>query len=189
VQKQREIRFRALLIRGGHQAGIGVHLNGDRIRGKAGKQGGAAASQKLGAELTRQPFNAVICNFRAGEDRSRPTTQELAELAQGERDDDQTPTREEAAGAYVNFLDSMLAFYQASLAAAQRSTRAAERGAEVLRGRSSTAEGISTTVAGAQTTKAEGRSEREEGTTEGHREELRNIIRESVRRSERPSGR
>ncbi len=150
--------------------------------------GGAAASQRLGAELTRQFFNAVIYNFRAGEDRTRPTTQELAELAQGERDDDQTPTREEAAGAYVNFLDSMLAFYQASLAAAQRSTRAAERGAEVLRGRSSTAEGISTTVAGAQTTKVEGRSEREKG-AEGHREKLRSIIRESVGRSERSSGR
>ena len=147
--------------------------------------GGAAASQRLGAELTRQFFNAVIYNFRAGEDRTRPTTQELAQLAQGGRDDDQTPAREEAAGAYINFLDSMLAFYQASLAAAQRSTRAAERGAVVLRGRSSTVEGISAAVAGAQTTKAEGRSERENGTAEGHREELRSIIRESIERSRR----
>jgi hypothetical protein len=151
--------------------------------------GGAAAYQRLGAELTHQFFNAVIHNFRTGEDRTRPTTQELAELAQGGQDDDQTSARKEAAGVYINFLDSMFAFYQASLAAAQRSTRAAERGVGVLRGRSSTAEGISGTVAGAQTTKAEGRSEREKGTAEGHREELRNIIRESVKRSEQSSGR
>jgi transcriptional regulator with XRE-family HTH domain len=74
----------------------------------------AVSSQQLNAELTQNFFNAVINNLRSQAESTR-TTQEL----QDQREATQTLTQE-SVGAYMDFVNSMFAYYQGTVEQAGR---------------------------------------------------------------------
>jgi hypothetical protein len=124
----------------------------------------SVSAQQLNAKLTQDFFNAVIDNFRTHTESTRTTSQELLERARRGKEATQALTRG-SVGAYLDFLDSMFAFYQGSVAAAERSTEQAVD-----------------TQTGSETMKAEGGAGREEGAAEGHREYFGRLIEETNRR-------
>ncbi len=123
------------------------------------------STQQLNAQLTQDFFDAVIYNFRTHTESTQRTSQELVERARRGQEAAQELARE-SMGVYLNFLDSMFAFYQGSVAAAERSI---EQAADQF--------------AGSETREAEGRIEREKGDAKDNREYFRQLIEESNRRS------
>ena len=71
----------------------------------------AVSAQELNAELTQQFFNEVINNLQQQAESNRQMSQQLADQAQRQQEATQQLTQE-SVGAYMNFINSMLAFYQ-----------------------------------------------------------------------------
>jgi len=123
------------------------------------------SAQQLNAQLTQDFFDAVLYNFRTHTESTQRTSQELVERARKGQEAAQELAWE-SMGVYLNFLDSMFAFYQGSVAAAESSI---EQAADQF--------------AGSETREAEGRIEREKGDAKDNREYFRQLIEESNRRS------
>ena len=73
------------------------------------------SAQEINAQLTQQFFNTVIDSLQRQVEESRGTSQELADQAQRAQQATQTLTQE-SMGAYMDFLNSMLSFYQGATA-------------------------------------------------------------------------
>ena len=116
--------------------------------------------QEQNAQLTQNFFNSVINNLRTQAEGNRQTTQQLADQQQRAVEAGQQLTQE-SVNAYMDFVNSTFSFWQGGVQQAQRSAEAA---------------GGSTNEA------AQSGSAGEAG--DGRSEELRNIVRESVQRSE-----
>ena len=112
------------------------------------------ASQQLNAELTQQFFNSVIENLRQQAESNREMGQQLADQQQRQQEATQQLTQE-SVGVYMNFINSMFAFYQQGARQTQQQAREVEQ------------------PRGQQTQQVDSSGEREIG----------NIVRESVRRS------
>ena len=112
------------------------------------------ASQQLNAELTQQFFNSVIENLRQQAESNREIGQQLADHTQRQQEATQQLTQE-SVGVYMNFINSMFAFYQQGARQTQQPPRDVGQPQEQ------------------QTPQAESSGEGEMG----------NIVRESVRRS------
>jgi len=69
------------------------------------------ASQQLNAELTQRFFNGVLENLRQQAEGNREMAQQLANQQQRQWEATQQFTQE-SVGAYMNFMNSMFAFYQ-----------------------------------------------------------------------------
>lgn len=87
---------------------------------------GAVASQERGAQLTQFFFNAVINNLRVQVEETDKMGEQLAEQQQRQVEATRT-LAQKPIDAYMDFLDSMLSFYQGSVEAAERGTREAGR--------------------------------------------------------------
>lgn len=112
------------------------------------------ASQQLNAELTQQFFNSVIENLRQQAESNREMGQQLTDQQQRQQEATQQLTQE-SVGVYMNFINSMFAFYQQGAWQTQQQARDVDQ-PQVK-----------------QTQQAESSGEGEIG----------NIVRESIRRS------
>ena len=113
-----------------------------------------ASAQEEGAQLTEVFFNQTINNLRAQAEENRQATERLTEQHQRQAEAAQSIT-EESVDAYMDFMDSMFAFWQGGLQTAEQGAR--------------------------ETEKAEGHAEREG--TEGHKEYFRKVIEQTNRRA------
>ncbi len=80
------------------------------------------ASQQLNAELTQQFFNSVIENLRQQAESNREMGQQLADQQQRQQEATQQLTQE-SVGAYMDFINSMFAFYQQGMEQTQQQAR------------------------------------------------------------------
>jgi len=80
------------------------------------------SAQQLNAELTQSFFNSVIGSLREQAESNRETASELIEQQQRQREATQALTQE-SMNAYMDFLNSMFAYYQGNLERAQRGTK------------------------------------------------------------------
>ena len=77
------------------------------------------SAQQLNAELTQTFFNNVINNLRAQAESNREAAGELAEQQRRQQEATQALTQE-SVNAYMDFLNSIFAYYQGNLDHAQR---------------------------------------------------------------------
>jgi hypothetical protein len=112
------------------------------------------SAQEGSTQVTEVFFNQAINNLHAQAEENRQVSEQLADQQQRQAEAAQTLTRE-SVGAYMDFMDSMFAFWQGGLQTAEQGAR--------------------------ETEKAEGRAEREG--TEGHKEYFREVIEETNRRA------
>ncbi len=80
------------------------------------------SAQQLNAELTQTFFNNVINNLRAQAESNREAAGELAEQQRRQQEATQALTQE-SVNAYMDFLNSIFAYYQGNLDRAQRDVR------------------------------------------------------------------
>jgi pyrroloquinoline quinone (PQQ) biosynthesis protein C len=81
--------------------------------------GSAVEAQERGAQLTQFFFNAVINNLRAHAEETDKMGEQLADQQQRQVEAART-LAQKPTDAYMDFLDSMLSFYQGSFEAAGR---------------------------------------------------------------------
>jgi polyhydroxyalkanoate synthesis regulator phasin len=82
----------------------------------------SVSAQELNAQLTQDFFNGVINNLRTQAENNRALAEDLIEQQRKQQEASQALTQE-SVNAYMDFLNSMFAYYQGSLDEAQRSTR------------------------------------------------------------------
>jgi putative cell wall-binding protein len=79
------------------------------------------SAQELNTELTQNFFNGVISNLRTQAESNRELTQQLIEQQEKQREASQSLTQE-SMNAYMDFLNSMFAYYQGNIEQARKST-------------------------------------------------------------------
>lgn len=84
------------------------------------------AAQEPGAQLTQDFFNSVINSLRTQAEDTREMTGRLADQQQRAQEATRDLTQA-STDAYMDFLNSMLAFYRGSVEATERGTREAGR--------------------------------------------------------------
>jgi polyhydroxyalkanoate synthesis regulator phasin len=82
----------------------------------------SVSAQELNAQLTQDFFNGVINNLRTQAENNRALAEDLIEQQRKQQEASQALTQE-SVNAYMDFLNSMFAYYQGSLDEAQRSAR------------------------------------------------------------------
>jgi hypothetical protein len=80
------------------------------------------SAQELNAKLTQDFFNGVIDNLRTQAESNRALAEDLIEQQRKQQEAAQQLARE-STNAYVDFLNSMFAYYRGSLDEVQRGTR------------------------------------------------------------------
>jgi hypothetical protein len=79
----------------------------------------SVSAQELNAQLTQEFFNGVINNLRTQAEGNRALSEEL--IAQQRKQQEATRAlAQESVNAYMDFLNSMFAYYQGNLDEAQR---------------------------------------------------------------------
>src|SRR5215218_3513189 len=84
--------------------------------------GRSVSAQELNAQLTQEFFNGVINNLRTQAESNRALAEDLIEQQRKQQEASQALTQE-SVNAYMDFLNSMFAYYRGSLDEAQKSTR------------------------------------------------------------------
>src|SRR5918998_1105755 len=84
------------------------------------------SAQEGSAQVTEVFFNQTINNLRAQAEENRQASDQLAEQQQRQAEAAQTLTRE-SVGAYMEFMDSMLAFWQGGIQTAEQGARETEK--------------------------------------------------------------
>jgi hypothetical protein len=82
----------------------------------------SVSAQELNAQLTQDFFNGVINNLRTQAESNRALAEDLIEQQRKQQEASQALTQE-SVDAYMDFLNSMFAYYRGGLDEAQRSTR------------------------------------------------------------------
>ena len=82
----------------------------------------AVSAQELNAELTQQFFNGVLNNLQQQAESNREMSQQLADQTQRHQEATQQLTQE-SVGAYMDFINSMFAFYQQGMWQTQQQAR------------------------------------------------------------------
>jgi polyhydroxyalkanoate synthesis regulator phasin len=82
----------------------------------------SVSAQELNAQLTQNFFNGVINNLRTQAENNRALAQDLIEQQRKQQEASQALTQE-SLNAYMDFLNSMFAYYRGSLDETQRSAR------------------------------------------------------------------
>src|ERR687894_985683 len=84
------------------------------------------SAQEGSAQVTEVFFNQAINNLRAQAEENRQASDQLAEQQQRQADAAQTLTRE-SVDAYMEFMDSMFAFWQGGIQTAEQGARETEK--------------------------------------------------------------
>src|ERR687893_13831 len=84
------------------------------------------SAQEGGAQVTEVFFNQAINNLRAQAEENRQVSEQLADQQQRQAEAAQTLTRE-SVGAYMEFMDSMFAFWQGGIQTAEQGARETEK--------------------------------------------------------------
>ena len=87
------------------------------------------SAQERGTQLTEVFFNQTINNLHAQAEENRQATQQLADQQQRQVEAAQTLTRE-SVDAYMDFMDSMFAWWQGGVQTAERGARETEKAAK-----------------------------------------------------------
>ena len=87
------------------------------------------AAKQLNAELTQNFFNSVINNLRSQAESSRQMTEELQGQQERQREATQALT-EESVGVYMDFVNSMFAYWHGGVQTAERGARETEKAAK-----------------------------------------------------------
>ena len=82
----------------------------------------SVSAQELNAQLTQDFFNGVIDNLRTQTENNRALAEDLIAQQRKQQEASQALTQE-SVNAYMDFLNSMFAYYRGSLDEAQKSTR------------------------------------------------------------------
>jgi hypothetical protein len=82
----------------------------------------SVSAQELNAQLTQDFFNGVIDNLRTQAENNRALAEDLIEQQRKQQEASQALTQE-SVNAYMDFLNSMFAYYRGSLDEAHKSTR------------------------------------------------------------------
>ena len=82
----------------------------------------SVSAQELNAQLTQEFFNGVINNLRTQAENNRALAEDLIEQQRKQQEASQALTQE-SVNAYMDFLNSMFAYYRGNLDQAQRGTR------------------------------------------------------------------
>ena len=82
----------------------------------------SVSAQELNAQLTQDFFNGVINNLRTQAESNRALAEDLIEQQKKQQEASQTLTQE-SVNAYMDFLNSMFAYYRGNLDEAQRSAK------------------------------------------------------------------
>jgi aromatic ring-opening dioxygenase LigB subunit len=82
----------------------------------------SVSAQELNAQLTQDFFNGVIDNLRTQAENNRALAEDLIEQQRKQQEASQALTQE-SVNAYMDFLNSMFAYYRGGLDEAQKSTR------------------------------------------------------------------
>ena len=80
----------------------------------------SVSAQELNAQLTQDFFNGVISNLRTQAQNNRALAEDLIEQQKKQQEASQALTQE-SVNAYMDFLNSMFAYYRGNLDEAQRS--------------------------------------------------------------------
>jgi len=81
----------------------------------------SVSAQELNAQVTQDFFNGVINNLRTQAENNRALSEDLIEQQRKQQEASQA-LAQESVGAYMDFLNSMPAFYRGNLEEAQRRT-------------------------------------------------------------------
>jgi hypothetical protein len=81
----------------------------------------SVSAQELNAQATQDFFNGVINNLRTQAENNRALSEDLIEQQRKQQEASQA-LAQESVGAYMDFLNSMFAFYRGDLDEAQRRT-------------------------------------------------------------------
>ncbi len=81
----------------------------------------SVSAQELNAQVTQDFFNGVINNLRTQAENNRALSEDLIEQQRKQQEASQA-LAQESVGAYMDFLNSMFAFYRGNLEEAQRRT-------------------------------------------------------------------
>jgi predicted RNA polymerase sigma factor len=84
------------------------------------------SAQEGSAQVTEVFFNQTINNLRAQAEENRQVSEQLADQQQRQAEAAQTLTRE-SVGAYMEFMDSMFAFWQGGIQTAEQGARETEK--------------------------------------------------------------
>jgi hypothetical protein len=84
------------------------------------------SAQEGSAQVTEVFFNQTINNLHAQAEKNRQVSQQLAEQQQRQADATETLTQE-SVRAYMDFMDSMFAFWQGGAQTAERAARETEK--------------------------------------------------------------
>src|SRR3712207_3293009 len=84
------------------------------------------SAQEGSAQVTEVFFNQTINNLRAQAEENRQASDQLADQQQRQAEAAQTLTRE-SVGAYMEFMDSMFAFWQGGIQTAEQGARETEK--------------------------------------------------------------
>ena len=84
------------------------------------------SAQEGSAQVTEVFFNQTINNLHAQAEENRQVSEQLADQQQRQAEATQTLTRE-SVGAYMEFMDSMFAFWQGGLQTAEQGARETEK--------------------------------------------------------------
>ncbi len=83
----------------------------------------AVSAQELNAELTQQFFNGVINNLQQQAESNRQMSQQLADQTQRRQQEATQQHTQESVGAYMDFINSMFAFYQQGMEHTQQQAK------------------------------------------------------------------
>jgi hypothetical protein len=83
--------------------------------------GRSVSAQELNAQLTQDFFNGVINSLRTQAENNRALAEDLVEQQRKQQEASQALTQE-SVNAYMDFLNSMFAYYRGNLDQAQRSS-------------------------------------------------------------------
>jgi hypothetical protein len=81
----------------------------------------SVSAQELNAQLTQDFFNGVINSLRTQAENNRALAEDLVEQQRKQQEASQALTQE-SVNAYMDFLNSMFAYYRGNLDQAQRSS-------------------------------------------------------------------
>jgi hypothetical protein len=84
------------------------------------------SAQEGSTQVTEVFFNQAINNLHAQAEENRQVSEQLADQQQRQAEAAQTLTRE-SVGAYMDFMDSMFAFWQGGLQTAEQGARETEK--------------------------------------------------------------
>ena len=79
----------------------------------------SVSAQEINAQLTQDFFNGVISNLRTQAENNRALAEDLVEQQKKQQEASQALTQE-SVNAYMDFLNSMFAYYRGNLEEAQR---------------------------------------------------------------------